>query len=116
MLFRSAIVGRGHGIEDEGARRQVDGGSPGNAERIDVTAWEVGTSDRGSNVPLPDDAPVGGIERINVVGLGRHNDHGPISRTAFDVERLSIDVAGNDAGKVGIPSQAGGSARREGRL
>jgi hypothetical protein len=111
MLFSGAID---HRIEEERTRGRVDHGRPDNAKRTDVPAWKPDATG-GPTFPFPDNAAIGGVERINIIRRSQGNDHRAVW-TALDVQRLGMNIAHNRAIKVQVAGEVGRVARREGRI
>ena len=81
MLNGIAAIGRGHRVEKERARVEIDNGCAIDAGRIAVSAW-IGLHRR-ANVALPDNAAIDSVERVYIIGVRDCNDRwlppGPLS-------------------------------------
>ncbi len=95
----------------EVTKGEIDDGRAGDAERIDVAAREARARHGRAHVALPDERSVGGFEGIDAVGFGDGNHHGPAIWTAFEIERLRVDVPGDGAVKIRVAVQVGGGGR-----
>src|SRR6266487_362951 len=87
MPFSGAID---HRIEEECTGGKIDHRCPDNAERTDVPARKA-RRHRRSDIPLPENAPVGGVQRINIVRRSHGNDHRAVW-TALDIKRLGVNM------------------------
>src|SRR4026208_1310212 len=92
----------------------MDNRRAGDAKWIDISTGKAG-SNRRAKVALPNHRAGRRIERVNIIGFGDGNNHGPTG-TALDVERLRVNIAGNRAIKVEVARQTSGSGRRKGRI
>ena len=116
MLLGGAVVRRGRCVKKQRARRQIHDGRPGDTVRVYVAAVELGKRHRRAHVPLPDDAAVERVERIDVVGLRHGDDHRPAAGPSLDIERLGIDIADDRAVEIGVPLQTRRVGGREGGI
>jgi hypothetical protein len=100
--------GRRLRIEEKRAGSEVHDRRSSNAQRIDVSTRETGRYRR-ADVPLPNDASSGTIERINIVRFGHHNNHRPAAGGVLDVKGLGVNVTRNRPIKAqDAPKTSGG--------
>jgi len=67
-----------------------------------------------AHVAVPDDAAIGRVERIDVVGFGDGDNHCPAARAALEVEGLGVNVAADAAVERQIAVESGSRRGREG--
>ena len=108
MLLGWAV---GQRVKEKCARREIDHGCAGDANRIDVPALKTG-SNSCTNVALPDYSAGQRIERINIIGFGDRNDHRSIW-AALDVKGLGVNIAGDRAVEVQVARQVRCRGRRK---
>src|SRR4029450_1951668 len=116
MFLGLAAIGCDHCVQKEGARGKIDNRRASDAHEIKLGADEIARCHRISHIPLPDDAPIEGVERIHVIRFGHCYNHRPAAWAILDVERLRIDVADNCAVKIQVAYQIGSGTRRESRV
>src|SRR5262245_35091768 len=112
MFYGWAIDQR---VEEKRSGGEIDHGRAGDAYWINVSAKQVRQRYRRSKVALPDHRASGGVKRIDIVRFSDRDNHRP-ARTAFDVQWLSVNVAGDRAIEVEIAPQVRGGRRRKCRI
>ena len=111
MFNGIAAIGRGHRVQKERARVEIDNGCASDAGRSAVSAW-IGRHGR-ANIALPDNAAIDSVQRVDVIRIRHCNDGWSPAWTVIDVEWLRENIARNGAVEIRIAYQIGGSALRE---
>ena len=116
VLGGSSLVGRDHGVKEQRSGSEIHDRRAGNTQGVDVAAELVGQGNGRADVPGPEDRAIGGIERINIVGLRDGDDHRRTAGPVLDVQRLGVDRAADRAVERQVPRETGRRGRREGGL
>ena len=104
-----------HRIEEQRPGRKIDNGRAGDAEWVDVAAWQTG-SDRRADRALPNHVASASVKRIHSVRFSRDNDHRRTVGTILNIKWLAIHAARNRPVEVQIPPQIRSGRSRESRI
>lgn len=116
MFYRRAAIGRGHCVQKERPRVQIDNRCAKNPLGTNLSAANGACRYRRADISLPNDRTIDSVQRVNVIGFGHSNDHRPAVWTTFNIQRLCVNISDNTAIEARVACQVRGGRGCEGRI